>query len=136
MKGVLTPLMVNMFYFCDPDGKDEWVQDKRKRPVDETTPYLGSFTFDRLACVDASVALGFYGLPEQPIGSIVKSNSRFSMKKDAREGYPAMMCGIEEMKKKGFLFTNVRNVRLDNVVATGFEGEEETLVGAESFSKT
>lgn len=137
MKDVLTPLVVSMFYFCDPDGKDAWVQDKGKRPVDETTPYLGSFTFDHLDCEDASVALGFfYGLPEQPIGSILISNSRFSMKKDALEGYPAMMCDVAMMKKKGFLFTNVTNVRLDNVIATGYEGEEETLVGVESFKKT
>ena len=137
MKDVLTPLVVNMFYFCDPDGKDDWVQDKNKHPVDETTPYLGSFTFDHLDCEDASVALGFfYGLPEQLIGSIHISNSRFSMKKDASEGYPAMMCGVGEMKKKGFLFTNVKNVRLENVVASGYEGEEETLVGVKSFKKT
>jgi len=47
-----------------------------------------------------------------------------------------MMCGIAEMKKKGFLFTNVKNVWLDNVLASGYEGEEETLIGVESFKKT
>ena len=43
MDDVLTPLVINMFYFCDPDGHTEYVYSKEKLPVDERTPYLGEF---------------------------------------------------------------------------------------------
>lgn len=137
MKHVLTPLVINMFYFCDPDGKDAWVQDKKPAKVDETTPYLGSFEFDNLVCTDAEYALGFfYGLPEQPIGSIIIRNSTFSVKKDAGEGLPAMMCGIEACSKVGFFFSNVSRVELDHVKAEGYVGEETIQENVASFTKT
>jgi polygalacturonase len=134
MKDVKTPLAASMFYFCDPDGKDDWVQDKKARPVDETTPYLGSFEFDHLVCTGAEVCLGvFYGLPERPIQSITIRDSSFSMKKDAPKGQAAMMCGLEPMHNVGFLFYNVNEVRLLNVTANGFLGEEAVRENVASY---
>jgi polygalacturonase len=125
MENVLTPLVINMFYFCDPDGKEDWVQSREKAKVDKTTPWLGHFTFENLTCLDSEIALGYFiGLPEQPIEEIVIRNSRFTVKKDAKPGYPAMLTGLEPMAKQGFLFENVRRVVLDNVKATGYSGKE------------
>ncbi len=125
MDNVLTPLTANMFYFCDPDGKTDYVQNKKALPVDERTPYLGKFTFERMTCVDAEVALGFFaGLPEQPIKEIEIIDSTFSVKEDAKEGMPVMMCDVEKMKKQCFYFYNVEKVILHNVRNVGFEGEE------------
>ena len=59
MEGVLTPLVVNMYYFCDPDGKSDYVQNKNALPVDDRTPYLGRFCFKNMICTDCSVAAGF-----------------------------------------------------------------------------
>lgn len=132
MDNVLTPLTINMFYFCDPDGKSFLVQDKNPHKVDETTPYIGNFLFERIHSTDAEVALGFfYGLPEQPIASITVKDSTFTVKADAKEGMPAMLCDVEKMKKRGFVFHHVKNVVLDNVTATGYEGElvEQNDVG-------
>lgn len=125
MDKVLTPLVINMFYFCDPDGKTFPVQDKNPHPIDETTPYLGSFTFENIKSSDAEWALGFfYGLPEQKIGSITIKNSTFNIKDGiCSSGLPAMMCDIDKQSKSGFLFTNVKRVIIDNVSITGVKSD-------------
>ncbi len=125
MDRVLTPLVINMFYFCDPDGKTEYVWSKKKLPVDDRTPYLGSFVFDNIKATNAEWALGwFYGLPEMPIKSITIRNSTFTVKEDATEGFPAMMSYIDKQSKAGFCFFNVEKVVLENVKASGYVGDE------------
>lgn len=37
---VMTPLVVNCFYFCDPDGKTTYVQSRDVYPVDDRTPQV------------------------------------------------------------------------------------------------
>lgn len=132
MNNVLTPLVINMYYFCDVDGKSEYVQDKSARPVDDGTPYLGSFTFRNIQCNDYEYAAGyFHGLPEQPIGSIEIDNVTFSAKADAGAGYPAMMCNIDEHSRAGLRFINVNKITLRNVTMTGYTGERVEIVGGE-----
>lgn len=136
MKNVLTPLVVNMFYFCDPDGKTEYVYSKEKLPVDDKTPYIGSFVFDNIHATNAEYALGwFYGLPEQPIGSITIKNSSFTVKPDAKPGMPAMMSYIDEQCKLGFYFNNVKNVKFENVEASGYDGQKVILNNVDSFKE-
>jgi polygalacturonase len=126
MDNVLTPLTINMFYFCDPDGKSDYVQDRKPLPIDDRTPYLGKFTFERMTVVSAEYALGYFaGLPEQPIGEITISDSTFTVKEDASEGRPIMACNVDNTSKMGFNFLNVKKVNLHNVKASGFVGQEE-----------
>jgi polygalacturonase len=128
MVGVLTPLVINMFYFCDPDGKSGYVQNKNALPVDERTPYLGRFCFKDLICTDCSAAAGFfYGLPEQPIGEIEISNAKFTFRDGAEGGYPAMMLDIEEHSKSGLIFNNVKRVRMHDVSISGVKGEKAIM---------
>lgn len=128
MDGVLTPLVINMFYFCDPDGKTEYVWSKDKLPVDDRTPYLGNFTFERITATNAELALGyFYGLPEQHIGSIKIKDSTFTMKENSKKGRPAMMSYIDDVANLGFYFNNVENVIFENVTSTGYKGKEVIL---------
>lgn len=125
MENVLTPLVCNMFYFCDPDGKTEYVWSKEKLPVDDRTPYVGSLHFKNIVCEDYEYAAGFfYGLPEQNIGEIIIENVTFKAAKVAGKGYPAMMSYIDEYSKAGLYFNNVKNVVLKNVTLEGYEGEE------------
>ncbi len=132
MNNVLTPLVINMYYFCDVDGKTEYVQDKGPRPVDDGTPYLGSFTFRNIQCENYEYAAGyFHGLPEQPIGSVEIDNVTFTAKPDAGEGFPAMMCDIEKHNKAGLRFKNVKKVTLKNVTLEGYEGERVEILGGE-----
>ncbi|MCV2232261.1 glycoside hydrolase family 28 protein [Acholeplasma manati] len=128
MKGVLTPLVMNMYYFCDDDGKTEYVWSKEALPVDDRTPFLGKFVFKNMVCEDVHVAAGFfYGLPEQPIKSIELENIQFSYAKNPEAGIPAMMSFEEPRTKQGLYFNYVDDVRINNVSIQGAEGETITL---------
>ncbi len=117
MDSVLTPLVINMYYYCDPDGKTEYVWSKEKLPVDDRTPYLGHFTFKNMECTNINVAAGtFYGLPEMPIESVELENIKFSYDPNAKPGVAAMMTGCEPMVNRGLIFFNVKNVKMHNVV--------------------
>ena len=133
MDGVKTPLVINMFYFCDRDGKSDYVQSRLPQPVDARTPRLGSFSFSDITATGCAQAAGFfYGLPEQPIGEIRLENVSISCSPDAEPGFPAMLCGIEKMQRRGLCFLNVGRVTLKNVSLTGCAGEpvEAENVGA------
>lgn len=125
MDNVLTPLTINMFYFCDPDGKEEYVQTRSSLPVDERTPYLGHFRFERIHAIDCEYALGYFlGLPEAKIASVEIVDSEFSMKENASSGKPVMALGVEDVSKLGFVFENVDRVVLENVKASGYSDKE------------
>ena len=124
MDNVMAPLVMNMYYFCDPDGHEEIVWSKEPHPVDDTTPYLGKFVFRDMDCTDCEWAAGyFYGLTEQPIGSVTIENVRFTFKENAESGYPAMMDFIEKECKRGLYFNGVKRVALKNVTMSGQDGE-------------
>ncbi len=132
MNNVLTPLVINMFYFCDPDGKTEYVWSKEKLPVDDRTPYLGEFNFKNITCTNVNVAAGaFYGLPEQPIKKITLENIDFKYNPNPQAGVPAMMTGLDPMKNCGLIFYNVGEVNIKNVTLdNNLENEiESTNVG-------
>ena len=135
MTDVLTPLVINMFYFCDPDGKTEYVYSKEKLPVDDRTPYLGKFTFKDIDCENVNVAAGaFYGLPEQPIKEINFDNVTFHYAKDPVEGRPAMMSFLDPMKGKGLLFNYVNRVNINNVKFIGLNDKEYEFKEVNEFN--
>ncbi len=124
MDNVMVPLVMNMYYFCDPDGHDEIVWSKEPHPVDDSTPYLGSFLFRDMECRDCEWAAGyFYGLTEQPIGSVTIENVSFTFKPDAEAGRPAMMDYVEDCCKTGLYFNCVKKVHLKNVTMSGQNGD-------------
>ena len=128
MRGVKTPFVINMFYFCDEDGKSEYVQSKMALPVDDRTPYLGRFTFKDIVCEDCQSAAGwFYGLPERPIESVELDNVSIRFSKAPAPFVPAMMIGCGERAGQGLFFYNVSFVRLKNVAVENLLGERLTL---------
>ena len=136
MNEVLTPLVMNMYYFCDPDGHSEYVYSKEKRPVDEKTPYLGKFTFKDIDCTNVNVAAGtFYGLPEQPIESSCLENVSFHYAAEPKEGCPAMMDFLDPMKGQGLIFHFVKDVQLRNVTFDGLLSEEVALEKVDHFHR-
>lgn len=125
MENVITPFVINMYYFCDPDGMTEyvWSRDK-KTPVDSGTPYLGKFKFKNIDCVDCECMAGYFdGLVEQPIKEVALENVRFSFKPDAKPHTPAMLTGVREYCKEGLYADNVGHLILKNVTFEGVEGE-------------
>ncbi len=136
MNEVLTPLVVNMFYYCDPDGHTEYVYSKEKLPVDDRTPYLGKFKFKDIECENVNVAAGtFFGLPEQPIESISLENISFTYSKNPQVGLPAMMDGLEKMSGRGLIFQYVKHVDLKNVIFHDLQNEEVESVAVENFKR-
>lgn len=120
MEHVLAPLTINMFYKA---GSEAYVEEHFVRtfiPVDETTPYLGKFTFKNLAVTDAEWgAAHFLGLPEQPIGDITIENVVFHMKEDAEPGAIIMTPENDKVLKEGLYFENVNQVHLINTRVEG-----------------
>ena len=135
MENVMAPMVMNMYYFCDPDGHEEIVWSKEPHPVDDSTPYLGRFLFRDMECTDCEWAAGyFYGLVEQPIGSVTIENVNFTFKPDARPGMPAMMDYIDPECRRGLYFNYVREVHLKNVTMTGQDGDRLITVNVDEVT--
>lgn len=127
MDDVYTPFVINMFYFCDPDGKSEYVWSKEALPVDDWTPRIGSLTFKNIEARGCEVAASyFYGLPEQPIESVTIENVNFTFKEEAQSGVPAMMSFVDPMSKQGIIAHYVNQLVLNNVSIEGHIGERLT----------
>lgn len=126
MDNVITPLVINMYYFCDPDGHTEYVWSRDKNiKTDDGTPYLGKFLFKDIDCVDCEcMAAYFDGLVEQPVKEIVIENVNFSFKPDAKPFVPAMLENVREYCKEGLYVDNVENLVLKNVTFDGVAGEK------------
>lgn len=124
MSGVKTPIAINCFYFCDPDGKTHYVQNREALPVDYRTPEIGELNFSRLQCTDIEVAAAFIiGLPEQKIRKITIKNSSFSYaEKELLPEEPEMLCGVAAVAKGGMIISNVEQLFLENVELEG-QGE-------------
>ena len=129
MIDVKTPLVINMYYFCDPDGMTDFVWSHDKNiPVDDGTPYLGKFTFRDIDCVDCEcMAAYFDGLSELPIKEIRLENVHFDFKADAKPFFPAMALKVTEHCKEGLYADNIEKLVLKNVTIDGIDGEKLIL---------
>lgn len=136
MEGVLTPFVINMFYFCDPDGMSDYVQSHAPLPVDDMTPRLGSLEMENITATGAQYAgCWFSGLPEQPIERVSMRNVSIAFDPDAEPGEAAMMCGAGLHKKLAIQAENVRTIELHNVNITGYEGERLQFINVERFEE-
>ena len=126
MEGVLTPIVINMWYnCCDPDRNSEYVWSRKHLPIDDRTPYLGKFTFRNMTCLDCEAAACYCdGLPEMPIKEITVENIKFTYSEDAKPSRPAMREFMEEFCRVGMYFDNVSKLTVKNVDITGVVGEE------------
>ena len=122
MDNVGTPYVVNCLYFCDPDGKTEYVQTREKQPVDERTPHIGRIAFKDVTATNVACAGYFLGLPEKPIGCVEMKNVSITCGENAKEMQPAMACGVPYMNRKGLVAINVDRIVMDNVTITGQDG--------------
>ena len=129
MEGVLTPIVMNMWYnCCDPDRSSEYVWSRNPLPVDDRTPYLGKFTFRNMVCEDCEAAACYCdGLPEQPIEQITVENIKFTYSPDAKPSLPAMREYMKAFCRVGMYFDNVKTLIIDNVTLDGVAGEELVL---------
>ncbi len=125
MDGVLTPIVINMWYnCCDPDRYSEYNTTREKLPVDDRTPYLGTFAFRDMVCENCCVAACYCdGLPEQPIGEITVENIKFTYDENAEPSFPSMRNNNQEMCRAGMYFDNVKKLTVKNIEISGNDGE-------------
>lgn len=135
MDKVLTPFTINSFYFCDPDGKTEYVWSKEKLPVDDRTPYVGSIYVEDVTCTNAEVCAAFmYGLPEQKIEKVEMKNVSVEFSETAKEGDADMMSFLEPMKRTGMYFNNVNNLILENVTVEKTLTDEIITLNVDNYN--
>ena len=128
MTDVLTPFVVNSFYFCDPDGKSDYVQCREALPVDDRTPKVASLNFSDIVAHRCHAAAAYItGLPESKVDRLELHNVHIDFAEDAQAAKPAMACGVEEMRKAGFNAEHVSTLVLDHVTIEGQEGDELVL---------
>ncbi len=137
MSGVLTPIVINMWYnCCDPDRYTEYVWSRESFLVDERTPRLGSFVFRNMTCEDCSVAACYCdGLPEAPIESIALEDITFTYKEDAKPGVPAMRNFAEPFCRVGMYFDNVGELTVKNVKLAGNVGKDLIAKNVKKLTK-
>ena len=134
MDNVMSPFTANAFYFCDPDGKTDYVQSREIFPVDERTPFLKKFTFENINAKNCHVAaLFFEGLPEAPIEEIVMKNINVNFCDNPTAGQPIMSSGIEECTKRGIHVKNVKKLTLERINIEGYEGDLYEISGCEEL---
>lgn len=115
MDHVGTPLAVNAFYFCDPDGCSERVQSRALQPLDEHTPHIGEISVRGLTATNTHVAAAaLYGLPEAPIDNVSIEDFAVGYAPEAQPAVPVMACGVEPVRHAGILIENVEFIRPPN----------------------
>jgi polygalacturonase len=123
MEEVLTPFVINSFYYCDPDGHTSYVSDRSALPVDERTPSIGKVCFEQIDCRGAHVrAVHIEGLPENKIEEAVFRNVSIRMSDRPQKGLAAMAEGVEESCAGGMFIRNVHRLVLDHVQIEGTIG--------------
>lgn len=123
MEDVADPLVVNAFYYCDADGKSDYVQDRRPRPIDAGTPTVRNIRYERVEATGVRHTAAYVlGLPERPVAGLIIRDVRVSFAADAEPAPPAMACGVEPLARAGFVFINVEGPLVENVSAPGVAG--------------
>ena len=131
---VMTPLVVNSFYYCDPDGKTDYVQSRELYPVDERTPVVKKMVFENMTCTNCHVAAAYFeGLPERKIEELELRNISVTYAEHPKKDVPAMSNGVEASVKRGIFARNVAKLVMENVTVEGQIGEEVELIGVDEL---
>jgi len=137
MKNVICPFVMNMYYHCGKNGKEQYVWDKNPYPVDESTPIFRRIHFSNITARGVNAAAGFiYGLPEMPVEDVTFDNVSVSIAENPVKGMPAMLSHVEPMEGKGFFVRNAKNVTFDKVVVTGQIGAAFDIEDSEGVECT
>lgn len=136
MDHVMTPFVANSFYFCDPDGKTEYVQSREAYPVDDRTPYIKTLIFEDIDAKNCHVAAAYLeGLPEQKIDEIVMRNIKVGYAENPKCDVPAMSNGVDACTRKGIFARNIKKIVLDNVSIEGQDGDAVILEEVDEINK-
>lgn len=116
MDGVHTPLAVNAFYFCDPDGRDDWVQSRAPAPLSDTTPEIADIAFENIRASGVHLAVAaILGLPEARIRGVRITGVQVSYAEEAVAAPPLMACDVEPVRHAGIISENAE-VQADDIL--------------------
>ena len=119
MDQVATPLVINAFYFCDADGKSDYVQSRSPLPVTDATPKISGIHLRNVVADNVgTAAAAFYGLPEAPVTEISIENYRVTFDPNAKPDVPDMACGFIPLRHGGIIAENAEFDRRDGIVLT------------------
>ncbi|MFS4439313.1 glycoside hydrolase family 28 protein [Paracoccaceae bacterium GXU_MW_L88] len=91
MRDVATPLAINAFYYCDPDGRSSAVQSRGPRAVDASTPEIYDICFENVTATGVqAVGAAILGLPEMPVKAVALRGFQVSFAPDAAPQIPLM----------------------------------------------
>ena len=134
MEKVLMPVTVNMFYFCDPDGHTDYVQNQGYLPVDYRTPRIGTIEIKNVTCTDVNASfVCAYGLPEAPIEKLTIEDTKVSFLPEEQRSpkCPIMMDYFEPMSGKSLFVRNAGEVVCRNVTIEGSADREPEVIHVE-----
>lgn len=136
MDHVLTPFVVNSFYFCDSDGKSDYVQSREALPVDDRTPHISELVFTNIQATNAQAAAAWVaGLPESKIDLLEFENVHISFPSNPMPSVPAMASGVSECRGEGIVAQYVKRLVLKDVSIDGCAGPEVIPTEVESIER-
>lgn len=135
MNGVLTPFVINSFYWCcDPDGRSEYVRSKEPLEVDERTPSIRCLSFKNIEAHNCHASASFlYGLPERKIEELVFENIHIDFAENPIPEYPAMMADVEKVTRQGIFIRNCKHLVMNRVDVQGTLGSTLDIDGIDNF---
>lgn len=137
MDNVKTPITLNSFYNCDPDGNSDYVASKKTVGNKADIPTLGSFYFDNLECNNISHAICVaYGLPENTIKKIAISNSKFSFSKTGEIGTPLMMRDELKIDQELINLLNIQSFELNNNKFINIKSNNKTQINVQEIKES
>ncbi|GIN72576.1 endopolygalacturonase [Bacillus sp. J14TS2] len=123
MDHVMSPFVINLYYYCGPLGKEKYVWDKKPYPITEETPHFRRIHFANITARNIQACAGFiYGLAELYAAEITFSNIDISMAENAIPGRPAMMANLEKMTNRGFYVGFAKDVLFEHITIENHEG--------------
>ena len=123
MDEVISPFILNLYYFCGPRGKEKYVWDKNPYPITDETPAFRRIHFSNITARNVQGAAGFiYGLAENYITDITFNNIAISLAEGAEPGQVAMMTGLDYMNNRGFYVGNGEDITFNHVSVENHEG--------------
>ncbi len=137
MDHVMTPFVINSFYYCDPDGHTEYVRTKDVLPVDNRTPSIKKLAFRNIKATNCHIAAFYmYGLPERKIEKVELRNIQVSYSKNPIKGVPAMMEGVKPCTKMGLYANNISELILSDITIEGQDGEAFIIENVDKIERT
>jgi polygalacturonase len=101
MQDVPTPVAINAFYFCDPDGRDDWVQSRAPAAREASTPVIDDVLVSKVTAHRATLAgAAVLGLPEAPLRRIQFRDVQVSFAPEAQPDAPLMALGVPAIRHR------------------------------------